>query len=169
MNICKRHGITRALAMTFLLAPLAAGADVYIGAGVYESEASVEALDDNDTTSGFQLGTVFIDSVVIVSGEIGSYDLGSYDGNNVEVDGDALTLGAVVSLALGPFFEIYAKAGIADVDIEINGSSEDGTENYTGIGFSIDILDTLDIYVEMLDFDTEADSELLGAGVRLQF
>jgi len=157
------------LALAFLLISAPARADVYFGAGAYQSEAQVLDLDDGDTTAGFQLGYVIIDSVVILSAEIGSYDLGSYSDGGTEVEADAITLGGVASLAIGPFFEIYAKAGIASVDVDINGDSEDGNEVYSGVGFAFDVLDTLDIYAEYLEFDTEVDSELLGAGIRLQF
>lgn len=156
-----------ALALFLCLTP--ARADWYIGAGAYKSEAQVSDLDDDDTTAGFQLGYVFIDSVIILSGEVGSYDLGSYSDGGNDVDADAITLGGVASLAIGPFFEIYAKAGIASVDVDVNGDSEDGNEAYSGVGFSFDVLDTLDIYAEYLEFDTEVDSELLGVGIRLQF
>jgi hypothetical protein len=158
-----------ALALTLLLVQAPARADVYVGAGAYKSEAQVDNLDDDDTTTGFQLGYVIIDSVIILSAELGSYDLGSYSDGGTEVDADALTLGGVASLAIGPFFEIYAKAGIASADVEVNGKSEDGDETYTGVGFAFDVLDTLDIYAEYLEFDTEVDSEMLGAGLRLQF
>ena len=156
-----------ALALLFVQAP--AVADIYLGAGAYRSEAQTTGLDDDDTTTGFQLGYVIVDSVVILSAELGKYDLGSYSDNGVDVDADALTLGGVLSLAIGPFFEIYAKAGIASADVEVNGKSEDGDEAYSGVGFAFDALDTLDVYFEYLEFDTEVDSELLGAGIRLQF
>jgi opacity protein-like surface antigen len=169
MTGSNRFRLACALALAILLAGTPAQADVYIGAGAYKSEAQVSGLDDDDTTTGVQLGYVIIDSVVILSAELGKYDLGSYSDGGVDVDADALTLAGVLSLAIGPFFEIYAKAGIASADVEVNGKSEDGDETFSGIGFSFDILDTVDVYVERLEFDTEVDSELLGAGVRLQF
>jgi opacity protein-like surface antigen len=157
------------LALANLLVSAPAQADIYLGAGVYMSEAQVEALDDDDTTTGFMLGYVFLDSAIILSAELGYYDLGSYDDGGIEVDAEAITLAGVASVALGPFFEIYGKAGIASAKVEVNGESEDGDEAFIGAGFSFDVLDTLDIYVEYLDFDTEVDSNLLGAGLRLQF
>lgn len=157
-------------ALVSLLVQAPARADIYLGAGVYQSEAKVTNLDDdNDTTTGFQLGWVLVDSVVILSAELGYYDLGSYSDNGVKVEADAITLGGVASLALGPFFELYGKAGIASANVEINGRDKDGEESYIGAGFAFDVLDTLDIFVEYLDIDTEADTELLGAGIRLQF
>ncbi len=157
------------LALSIMLLQAPARADLYLGAGAYKGEAQVLDLDDDDTTTGFTLGYVIVDSVVILSAELGSYDLGSYSSSGIEVDADAVTLGGVASLALGPFFEVYGKLGVASADVEVNGKSEDGDESFTGLGFSVDVLDTLDIFVEYLEFDTEVNSELLGAGIRLQF
>ena len=126
-----------AFALSIMLAQAPARADLYIGAGAYQGEAQVLELDDNDTTTGFTLGYVLVDSVIILSGEVGYYDLGSYSSMGVEV--------------------------------EVNGNSEDGDESFAGIGFSIDLFDTLDIFVEYLEFDTTVNSELVGAGIRLQF
>jgi hypothetical protein len=158
-----------ALTLAALLFNAPARADVYLGVGAYQSEAQVLELDDDDTTTGFTLGYVFIDSAIILSGEVGYYDLGSYSSRGVDVDADAYTVAGMASLALGPFFEVYGKLGIAAAEVEVNGRSKDGDESFTGIGFSVDVLDTLDIFVEYLDFDTEVDSELVGAGIRLQF
>ena len=142
-----------ALALVSFFAQAPARADIYLGAGVYQSEAQVDNLDDNDTTTGFQLGYVLVDSVVIVSAELGYYDLGSYKDKGTKVDADAVTLGGVVSLALGPFFELYGKAGIASANIEVDGKNKDGDDAYVGAGFAVDVLDTLDIYVESTAMD----------------
>jgi hypothetical protein len=37
------------------------------------------------------------------------------------------------------------------------------------LGFSFDILDTVDIYAEYLKFDNKVDSQMYGVGVRLDF
>lgn len=169
MHTSRLHYLVGALALVSLFVQAPARADIYLGAGVYKSEAQAKNLDDDDTTTGFQLGYVLVDSVVILSAELGYYDLGSYSDGGVKADAEAITLGAVASLALGPFFELYGKAGIASADVEVDDKNEDGEEVYLGAGFAVDVLDTLDIYVEYLEFDTEVDSNLLGAGIRLQF
>ena len=143
--------------------------DFYIGAGAYTSETTVNGANDDDSTSGFLLGYTFVDSFVILSTELAQYDLGSYTANGNNIESDATTLSLVASVALGPFFEIYAKAGVAAVDLEINGQVSDGDESFTGIGFGFDILDTIDIFVEVLEFDTDANSEMIGLGIRLDF
>lgn len=45
----------------------------------------------------------------------------------------------------------------------------DGEEMFGGIGASIDVLDTIDIYAEYLVFDTDIDSSIAGIGVRFTF
>lgn len=144
--------------------------DFYIGAGIYQTNVSLDGLDDNDTTPGFFLGYTFIDSsVFMLSAELGKYDLGESDKGGNDIDADAITLAAVATLPLGPFFELYAKAGLASTNVDVNGESFDGNDPFTGIGFSFDILDTIDIYAEYLRFDTEVDSEMIGVGLRLDF
>jgi len=105
----------------------------------------------------------------MLSGEVGSFDLGSYGKGGTDVDADAVTLAGVLGLAIGLAFEIYAKAGIASSDVKVNGKNEGGNESFSGVGFSIDILDTLDFYAEYLEFNTEVNSDLQGAGISLQF
>ena len=99
--------------------------------------------------------------------ELGAYDLGEYSDNGVNIDADAIGLAAVGTLPLGPFIELYAKAGYADVNIEINNSESDSTETFQGAGASLDIFDTIDFYLEYIEFDTEIDSRSIGLGIRL--
>ena len=79
----------------------------------------------------------------------------------------------MVSLPLGPFFELYAKAGVASAEVKLatseKKSDKTSEEAYYGVGASIDILDTIDIYVEYLVFDTSINSEVAGVGVKLSF
>ena len=150
----------------------------YIGAGIYQANAEEGNFDDDDTVPALFAGYNFLDTnIFMMSAELGYYDLGGFDGstNNVEydIDASAITLAAVGYVPIGPFIEIYAKAGVASVsvDIEIDNIKDDsdGTEAFGGIGASIDILDTIDIYAEYLMFDTDIDSQLAGIGVRFAF
>ncbi|MDC1286709.1 outer membrane beta-barrel protein [Gammaproteobacteria bacterium] len=140
----------------------------YFGAGAYQSEAEVEGLDETDETLGFLVGYHLIDSnIFLLSAELGAYDLGEYSSNGVEVDADAVTLSANAGIPLGPFIELYGKLGVAEVSLDVNGRDSDGSESFYGAGIAFDILDTIDIYVEYLEFDTDADSSLIGAGIKL--
>ncbi|MCG6891321.1 MAG: outer membrane beta-barrel protein [Gammaproteobacteria bacterium] len=160
-----------ALAFTFLLIGFqtnAAADGFYFGAGTYQSEAKVDSLDDSDATLGFLVGYHLIDSsVFMLSAELGSYDLGEYSIDGIDVDADAIALSASAGLPLGPFIELYGKIGIAEVSLDVNGDSSDGSESFYGAGIAFDILDTIDIYVEYLEFDTEVDSSLVGVGIKL--
>ena len=140
----------------------------YLGAGAYLAEASVKSLDDDDETLGFLIGYNLIDSnLFMLSAELGSYDLGDYSSDGIEVDADAISLSAIGTIPLGPFIELYGKIGTADVSVSVNDEDFDGNETFYGAGVSLDILDTIDIYIEYLEFDTEVDSQLIGAGIKL--
>lgn len=147
---------------------------LYIGAGAYKADMNVDEFDDDDIVPAGFVGYQFLDTnVLMLSAELGYYDLGEYQGRDYEVDASALTLAGVAYLPLGPFFELYAKAGIASVSVDVKtfGSKDnyDDEAAFGGIGFAFDILDTVDIYVEYLAFDTEVDSQMVGVGVRLDF
>ena len=146
----------------------AAADGFYFGAGAYQSEAKVEALDDTDETLGFLVGYHLIDSnVFLLSAELGAYDLGDYSSDGVDVDADAITLSANAGIPLGPFIELYGKIGVAEVSLDVNGDDFDGSETFYGAGIAFDILDTIDIYVEYLEFDTAVNSSLVGVGIKL--
>ena len=150
----------------------------YIGGGIYQSYAEQGDFDEDDVVPALFAGYTFLDTnIFMMSAELGYYDLGEYDftvtDSKYEVDASAFTLAAVGYVPLGPFFEIYAKAGIASlsVDIKKDGIKEDndGEEIFGGIGFSFDIVDTIDIYAEYLVFDNDIDSSIAGLGVRFAF
>ena len=150
----------------------------YIGGGIYQSYAEQGDFDEDDVVPALFAGYTFLDTnIFMMSAELGYYDLGEYDSTvtdtKYEVDASAFTLAAVGYIPIGPFFEIYAKAGIASlsVDIKKDGIKEDndGEEAFGGIGFSFDVLDTIDIYAEYLVFDNEIDSSIAGLGVRFAF
>ena len=141
---------------------------LYFGGGAYLSKAKTQTLDETDETLGFQLGYNLIDSnFLMFSIELGAYDLGEYSESGVDVDADAISIAAVGILPLGPFIELYGKVGTAEVDIEINDNKFDDTEAFRGAGVSFDIFDTVDVYLEYLEFDTEVNSRLIGVGIRL--
>jgi len=146
----------------------------YVGAGAYKTDVSIDDLDDHDYTPAAFIGYQFIDTdFLMFSAELGYYDLGKYDDSDVEVDASAFTLAGVAYLPIGPFFEIYAKAGVssASIDVKEAGIEDnfDGEKAFGGVGFAFDILDTIDIYAEYLKFDNQVDSEMYGIGVRLDF
>ena len=146
----------------------AAAEGFYFGAAAYQSEATIDTLDDTDETLSFLVGYHLIASnIFLLSAELGAYDLGEYSRDGVDVDADAITLSANAGIPLGPFIELYGKIGVAEVSVDVNGEDFDGSETFYGAGIAFDILDTIDIYVEYLEFDTEVDSNLIGVGIKL--
>ena len=169
-----------ALAMTFM-ATLTLGlhsnaqADgLYIGGGVYSAQIDSAAIDESDTVPAFFIGYYLIDrNLIMLSVEAGYYDLGEASSGGLHAEASALTLAGVATLPITSLFELYAKLGVAQVDITTSGtdfnSDDDSTESFGGVGFGIDFFDTIDIYAEYLAFDTELNSEIFGVGVRLAF
>ncbi|MCP4878696.1 MAG: porin family protein [Gammaproteobacteria bacterium] len=167
--LCNINSVALAFAVLLFGFQSNASADgFYFGGGAYQSEAKVETLDDSDSTIGGFIGYHLIDSnIFLLSAELGTYDLGEYSEDGVEVDSSAITLTANAGIPLGPFIELYGKIGVADVSVEVNDDNFDGSETFYGAGISFDILDTIDIYLEYLEFDTEVDSSLIGVGIKL--
>ncbi|MFT5710921.1 MAG: hypothetical protein ACI8QT_001621 [Halioglobus sp.] len=162
------------LAIIFTLWTSLASADgFYVGAGVYKADMDIDGFDDDYAPAGF-VGYQFIDSnFLMLSAELGYYDLGAADSKNYKVDASAFTLAGVAYLPIGPFFEVYVKAGVASVSIDVEAFGKkddfDGEKAFGGVGFAFDLLDTVDIYAEYLVFDTNIDSEMVGVGIRLDF
>ncbi len=171
------HVITKSTSSLALLTVLLFGFQTnavaegfYFGGGIYQSEAEYEALDETDTTPAAFLGYNFIDSnIFMFSAELGYYDLGDYSDGDLNVDADAFTLAAVGTLPVGPFIELFAKVGAAQISGDANGKDIDGSETFYGAGIGFDFFDTIDIYVEYLEFDTEIDSRMIGAGIKFDF
>ncbi len=161
--------------MAVLASTISIGAQAegfYFGAGAYETEVDIDVLDDSEYVPAGFVGYQFLDTnFLMLSAELGYYDLGDFSKNNVEVESSAFTLAGVAYLPIGPFFEIYVKAGVAAVqaEVEVGGNKEDfdDEELFGGVGFAFDIFDTIDIYAEYLQFDSELDSEMIGVGIRL--
>lgn len=161
---------TSALLALGAAAPLVQAGGLYIGVGGYQADSDV---GDDTVPAGF-LGYTFVDTnFLMLSGELGYYDLGDTSNRTTRVEASAATAAAVVSVPLGPFFELYGKGGIAaaEVKVESGGKTDKNSDNegFYGFGASIDILDTIDIYAEYLVFDTEFNSEMYGVGIKLAF
>ncbi len=141
---------------------------LYFGAGAYLTEANYETLDETDQSLSFLVGYNLIDSnFFLFSVELGAHDLGEYSDGGIEVDADAVSLSAVGGIPIGPFIEIYGKIGVAQVDVKVNNDDFDGSEAFFAAGIALDILDTIDFYLEYVEFDTEVDSRSIGVGIKL--
>ena len=150
--------------------PAARADGFYIGGAAHVATAEYQDADDTDSTTSLTLGYTLIDSnFLILSAELSRYGLGSFSDSGIDIESEAVSLGAMAALPLGPFIELYGKLGVASVEVEINGEDFDGDENFRGVGLGFDFFDTVDLFVEYLEFDNEVDTELLGLGLRLDF
>lgn len=159
-----------------VLAGLAHADGLYMGAGAYLADLEIATGEEDDFTPAAFVGYQFFDSpLLMLSAELGYYDLGAASGNlegiRYSVDAEAVTLAGVAYLPIGPFIEVYAKAGAGrfQVDSRIldEAISDDSTDVFFGAGIAWDIFDTIDIYAEVLRFDNDIDSQMLGVGIRL--
>lgn len=160
------------LALALISSPALAGSP-YVGVGVYQANIDAGAFDGGDTVFAGFIGYTFIDtSVFMLSLEAGYYPLGEYRAvNDIHVDSNALALGGVAAVPIGPFFEVYGKLGTARSDVSSNLPELAGEDwdAYYGAGVSVDVLDTFDVYLEYLGFSGSLDSSLLGVGAKLSF
>lgn len=168
------------LAMALCLATVTSvhADSLYVGAGAYFTDVEIAAGDEDDITPAGFIGYQFLDSnVLMLSAEVGYYDLGAWSGSFEEVsysvDASALTFAGVAYVPVGPFFEVYAKAGLAAVEVKTRigdmPRTDDDTETFIGAGVALDFFDTIDIYAEYLQFDNQIDSQMLGVGIRFDF
>ncbi|MFT7286134.1 MAG: opacity protein-like surface antigen [Halieaceae bacterium] len=172
------YAIGMALAVLICRPTVVLADALYLGVGGYLADMEVAAGSDSDFTPAGFVGYQFLDSsVLMLSAELGYYDLGSSAGSfedlRYSVDASALTLAGVAYLPLGPFIEVYAKAGAAFLDVETrigtDKRTDDSSELFLGAGLALDFFDTVDIYVEYLRFDNLIDSQMVGVGIRLDF
>ena len=165
------------LVVTSLALTVPARADgLYVGAGAYLTDIEVLTESSDDVTPALFLGYQFLDSnFLMLSAEVGYYDLGSVHGAvgglDFSLDAEAYSLAGVAYLPIGPFFEVYGKTGIAQMNFDTSFGGElladDGTEVFVGVGAAFDFLDTIDVYAEYLYFDNTIDSQMFGIGIRL--
>ncbi len=86
------------LAVSAMLASLAApsavlGDDFYLGMGSYKAEVSIDNFDEGDTVQAFFTGCTFLDGVVMLSAELGKYDLGEFSDAGTEIDSEMIGIG----------------------------------------------------------------------------
>lgn len=149
--------------------------DFYIGAGfnVLKVDTLSTTSQKHDKEIALFLGYQFIDTnFFMFSVEAGYYGLGTLE-NSLNTNAEGYSLAGVAYLPLGPLFEVYAKLGA--VQIHVDGTNNTAQKEYSGagslgaVGASIDILDTFDFYVEYSVFGNLKETEMIGAGIRVDF
>ncbi len=165
--------------------PLAASADgvgFMLEGGAYyaqvDDDVAIEDLEDlktkfDDSSYGYNLGVGWrFNKWLAVDG--GYWDLGEFnsdrfaDGGKAKVEFDTVTLGGIVSVPLW-ILDIYARGGAAFWNADARHFDDDGTDPYYGVGASMNIGGSLDLYLEVLRFDLETAVDTAGIGVRFTF
>lgn len=146
--------------------PLAAAADVTLGANVGSARINEGDFEGSDTGYKLHVGSSFRE---IFGGEIGYVDFGTYgvEGSGASAWTPALTIGMPVGLA-----NLYAKGGVAFADIEGSSVREEykNEDPFYGVGLRIGMSRGLGFRAEYerYQFDN-ADLDMAQAGLELNF
>ena len=100
-----------------------------------------------------------------IAAEVGVARL--FDKGGVEVT--ALEVAAVGSLPLANQFSVFARIGIANIDIETGAGSRDKTELLLGIGAQYDFTRNLGLRVQWQRYESEPEVDLLSVGAVWRF
>lgn len=179
-NIWQRVLLTLALCMASnaALADLPGNSNIYaaVGASYITGDGDVDDidLDDDDFAGTARIGYLFGS---FIGAEIGYFDLGELNEDELSVDADAFTAALVVNAPLS-IIDIYGKVGIVrvDADVEIDSSigdisfGEDSTEAFFALGGEFD-LGPVNIFAEYarIDADFDLDINVYTAGLKLEF
>lgn len=151
------------------MASAVARADIYIGAGAYGTKVDEDGFSDSDVAPAAFIGWRPIELVGV---EAGYYDFGKFEDKGTSADANAVTLAGLLSMELGPV-GIYAKAGVADFNFKVSDPSgnykDDSTDPFGGIGLTVDIMDKLYVYGEVLHFASDTAVDVAGVGLRYSF
>jgi hypothetical protein len=184
--------ITRALVASCALAvPLTAGADgvgLMLEGGAYYAQVDddidfdfddIEGIEDleaafDDKSYGYNLGIGWrFNKWLAVDG--GYWDLGNFKsddpivtGSKAKIEFDTFTVGGMVSVPLW-ILDVYARGGAAFWNADSRNFDDDGTDPYYGVGASLNIGGSLDLYLEYLRFDLETAIDTFGLGARFTF
>jgi hypothetical protein len=170
-------------ATLFGASPLAVadGRGFMIGGGGYFSTVDGEIdtgepdlgdikFDDNSFAYNLAVGWRFNKWLAIDAGywDLGDYDSDKIGDNELSLDGETWTLGGMVSVPLW-IVDVYARGGVSWWESTSRVLDDDGTDPYYGIGGSLNIGGSLDLYAEWIRFDVGADIDTFGVGARFTF
>jgi hypothetical protein len=174
------------VSLALAMLPLAASADgvgLMLEGGAYyaqvDDDIEIEDLEDlkakfDDNSYGYNLGIGWrFNKWLAVDG--GYWDLGDFNsdrfvaGGKAKVEFDTFTVGGIVSVPLW-ILDVYARGGAAFWNADSSDfGDDDGTDPYYGIGASLNIGGSLDLYLEVLRFDLETSVDTVGLGARFTF
>ena len=172
---------------TMLFSPLgtADSSGLMVGGGAYytllDDKLRGEDLDDfediqaiiDDSSYGFNgaVGWRFNKWLAV---DAGYWDLGEFEsdrtprGERAKLEATAFSLGGMLSVPLW-ILDVYARGGAAFWDADSRNFEDDGTDAYYGVGASLNLGGSLDIYLELIRFDLETDIDTAGLGLRFTF
>lgn len=159
---------TALIAATVIMAtlPLAAAAEVTLGANVGSARINEGDFEGSDTGWKVHVGTSFRE---ILGGELGYVDFGKYgvEGSGAKAFTPAITLGAPIGA-----MKLYAKGGVAFADIEGSSVREEynSEDPFYGVGMRVGITRGLGFRAEYerYQFDS-ADLDMAQAGIEFNF
>ena len=178
----RKTGLALAISSIALLPSIASadGVGFMLGGGGYYSDVNsgIEFdditdinFDDSSFAYNIDAGWRFNKWLAL---DAGYWDLGSYKSElenfdrKQSFDAQALTLGGMVSVPLW-IMDFYARGGAAFWDMDGRNIDEDGTDPYYGVGAAFNLGGSLDLYLEWVRFDMEADIDTIGLGARWTF
>lgn len=157
-------------AVATLLWSSAGQAEIFLGAGVGRTDtddsANSVSLDESDSAWKIYGGMMFTDNFGF---EAGWTDLGDASSGAVDTETEALYAAGVVAAPLMENFSIYAKAGIAFWDQDINAASYDGEDLMYGIGANYKLADQFHVRIEWEQYETDLETSVISVGGGLQF
>ena len=129
-------------------------------------------IDDNG--SGFSFGGGYRFNPYIAL-DAAYWDLGDLatdpfpgGGGRIGYDFSAWTVGGIASLPIS-IFELYGRAGLANWEADGRQIDGDDTDVYLGIGWGLNLGESVSLYAEYLYIDADATVDTIGAGLRYRF
>ena len=189
LSLIKQLSLAALIGLPVALMPAMANADAegfFLEGGAYYTQFDDDIDRDDidwdeddlraffdDSSAGFNLGAGYRFNKWL-SVDAGYWDLGDFksdrteSGNKIDFETTAWTVGGMVSVPLW-ILDVYVRAGAAMWDVDTDELSEDGTDPYYGVGAALNIFGSLDLYAEVIRFDTDRALDTAGLGVRFTF
>ncbi|KZX60476.1 hypothetical protein A3709_11785 [Halioglobus sp. HI00S01] len=139
---------------------------------VIDFDGPIEAIFD-DNAVGYNIGAGYRFNKWLAV-DAAYWDLGEFDSDRLEngqrigFDSSIWTVGGIVSVPLW-IIDVYGRAGAAMWDVDSRYIEEDGTDMYYGAGGAINILGSLDVYLEYVRFDADEAIDTANLGLRWTF
>jgi major membrane immunogen (membrane-anchored lipoprotein) len=170
------------MSVLFAFSILMARASFYVGASATSTAGTIEtAAEDFDSDEMGWKAYAGVDFLRFLGVEASYRDLGSFGGKsnagNVDVDVEAFDAAAKAFLPLGKSFNIFGKAGYANIsysgDVDVQGAfqnfDEDDWELFFGVGGEFKFGKSFAVRVEWEWYDARSDLSTLSAGLNFRF